>query len=496
MKSHFKKWMLVSLVLFFPLLGFTADNQLSEKEKSDGWILMFDGKSFENWKIDKWNANCFKIEDNSIKCYGKPSMVYYNAPENVYKDFHFVADVMTKKGANSGIFFHTKYQDKGWPRGHEAQVNCTQRDPVKTGSVYIVKKYMKQAHKDDQWFHYEIIVRGKTVITKVNGEVVVTYKEGDAKGSRKLSSGTFGLQAHDPGSIVFYKNIKVKALSAATMNRAEKAKSLDLRAMTFNIRNGRAKDGENRWELRKEFVCDVIRDYAPDVLGVQEAFRFQLDEFNKRLPEYGEVGIGRDGASKGEYTSILYLKKRFDVDESGTFWLSDTPTKPSAHWGNRYRRVCSWARLIDKKSARAFYVYNTHMDHESQRARENGAQLIMKTIMARTQPDPFILMGDFNASESNPVITYLKGDGKLAEQSPIPVVDSWRIMHPNEKVAGTSNRFNGYLGSSKIDYIFVMPGTHVSKASIVRTNRDGRWPSDHYPVTAELSLRKSTQRTK
>ena len=94
---------------------------------------------------------------------------------------------------------------------------------------------------------------------------------------------------------------------------------------------------EGRGELRQQFVCDVIRDYAPDVLGVQEAYRFQLDEFNKRLPEYGEVGIGRDGEAKGEHSSILYLQKRFDVDESGTFWLSDTPTKPSAHWGNRYQ---------------------------------------------------------------------------------------------------------------------------------------------------------------
>ena len=268
--------------------------------------------------------------------------------------------------------------------------------------------------------------------------------------------------------------------------QAEKVKPLDLRTMTFNIRNGRAKDGENRWELRQKFVCDVIRDYAPDVLGVQEAYRFQLDEFNKRLPEYGEVGIGRDGEAKGEHSSILYLQKRFDVDESGTFWLSDTPTKPSAHWGNRYRRICTWARLIDKESARPFYVYNTHMDHQSQRARENGVQLIMKTIKERTHPDPFILMGDFNAHESNPVIAYLKGIGKLAGHSPIPVVDSWRVLHPEEKVVCTSSRFTGYLDGPKIDYILVTPDIRALEATIVRTNRDGRYPSDHYPVTAQL----------
>ena len=267
---------------------------------------------------------------------------------------------------------------------------------------------------------------------------------------------------------------------------AESLNPLDLRTMTFNVRNGRAKDGDNRWALRRNFVCDVIRDYAPDVLGVQEAFRFQLNDLNKALPEYGEIGIGRDGETKGEYSSILYLQTRFDVDESGTFWLSETPTKPSTHWGNRCRRVCTWARLIDKESERPIYVYNTHMDHESQRARENGIQLIMKNINERRHQDPFILMGDLNSSESNPVVAYLKGTGELTGRNPIPVVDSWRVTHPEEKVAGTASRFNGYQNGPKIDYILVTADTSTIEANIVRTNRKGRYPSDHYPVTAHL----------
>ena len=281
---------------------------------------------------------------------------------------------------------------------------------------------------------------------------------------------------------------------------ATNAQTVDIRVMTFNIRNGRANDGDNRWDLRKEFVCDVIRNYAPDVLGVQEAYRFQLDEFNKRLPEYGEVGIGRDGGSRGEHSSILYLRKRFDAHESGTFWLSDTPTKPSAHWGNRYRRVCTWVRLVDKETMQPFYVYNTHMDHQSQPAREKGVQLIMKTILERKHSDPFVLMGDFNARESNPATGYLRGTKRLTTDNPIPVVDSWRVLHPDEKVVGTGSRFTGYLDGPKIDYIFVTPNTHVSEAAIVRTDRNGRYPSDHYPVTALLSLRHgasatTTQRT-
>jgi len=258
--------------------------------------------------------------------------------------------------------------------------------------------------------------------------------------------------------------------------------------MTFNIRYGFANDGENRWELRKDLVTDVISQNAPDVLGVQEAMRFQLDHIHNRLPEYSEVGISRDGGSEGEYSAILYLKSRFDVDSSGTFWLSETPAEPSTHWGNQYLRICTWARFIDKESNKAFYIYNTHLDHESQQAREKGAELIMRTISERTHSNPFMLMGDLNASESNSAIKYLKGNEKLSRHTPIPLIDSWRVVHPDETVAGTFNSFTGAENGPKIDYIFVTPETIVSDADIVKTNRDGRYPSDHYPVTAVISL--------
>ena len=272
------------------------------------------------------------------------------------------------------------------------------------------------------------------------------------------------------------------------MSPLEKAEPLDIRVMTFNIRTGLAEDGENGWDLRKAFVCDVIRQYAPDVLGVQEACRFQLDAFNEHLPEYGEVGIGRDGGTKGEYSAILYRKQRFEVDDSGTFWLSDTPAVPSAHWGNPYRRICTWARFTDKKSARAFYVYNTHLDHQSQQAREESVKLIIKHIKARTHRDPFVLTGDFNAGEDNPVIGYLKGTAAFSDPTPIPLVDSFRMLHPAEKVVGTGNGFKGQQDGPKIDYIFITQDTCTLEAAIVKTTREGRTPSDHYPVTAQLRL--------
>lgn len=194
-----------------PLAAFAEDNTLTEAEKKDGWISLFNGKNFDGWKIDKWNPESFSIEEGAIKCHGEPSMIYHDGAAKNVKDFHFVADVMTKPGANGGIFFHTTYQDKGWPIGHEAQINMTQKDPVKTGSVYIVKKHLEAPAKDNEWFRYEIIVKGKRVETKVNGKTVVVYEEeDDVKGTRKLSQGTFGIQAHDPGSVVLIKNIKVK----------------------------------------------------------------------------------------------------------------------------------------------------------------------------------------------------------------------------------------------------------------------------------------------
>ncbi|MCP4377667.1 MAG: endonuclease/exonuclease/phosphatase family protein, partial [bacterium] len=217
---------------------------------------------------------------------------------------------------------------------------------------------------------------------------------------------------------------------------------LNLRVMTFNIRNGKADDKQNNWQHRREMVCDVITKYSPDVLGLQEAFRFQLDEMNKILPDYGEIGTGRDGGTKGEYSAIYYRRNRFSVDESGTFWLSDTPAKPSKHWGNGCIRICTWARLHDRTAQRSFYVYNTHLDHKSQASRAKSVRLIMQVIGKRKHQDPFILTGDFNAAENNSIIKYLKGKDP-ADRSALPVVDTFRSVHPDAKVVGTANRFRG-----------------------------------------------------
>ncbi|MBW3555105.1 MAG: endonuclease/exonuclease/phosphatase family protein, partial [Gemmatimonadetes bacterium] len=149
-----------------------------------------------------------------------------------------------------------------------------------------------------------------------------------------------------------------------------------LRVMTFNVRYGTAPDGADAWPHRRAQLLRVVTDHDPDVLGLQEALRFQVDEIRAAMDEPGEVvGVGRDdGAEAGEYSAILYDRGRLALLDQGTFWLSDTPSVPgSTSWGNRIPRIATWARLRDTATDTSFYVVNTHWDHESQNARERSA---------------------------------------------------------------------------------------------------------------------------
>jgi hypothetical protein len=183
----------------------------------DGFDPLFDGKSLAGWKVNE-NPQSWKVADGQIVCHGPRSHLFYVGPDAAkpadYKNFHFKADVMTKPGANSGIFFHTKFQPEGWPAdGYEMQVNNSQGDPVRTGSIYNVVKNFVPPAKDDTWFTEEVMVKDKQITVMVDGKVLFEFVEPDGvTGTRKLSSGTFALQAHDPGSEVHYKNIRVKRL--------------------------------------------------------------------------------------------------------------------------------------------------------------------------------------------------------------------------------------------------------------------------------------------
>ncbi|HET6631058.1 MAG TPA: endonuclease/exonuclease/phosphatase family protein [Woeseiaceae bacterium] len=263
------------------------------------------------------------------------------------------------------------------------------------------------------------------------------------------------------------------------------SRDLAVRVLSFNIRYGTAPDGPNAWPQRAELVFDVIRRQDSDFVGLQEALRFQIDAIRDAVSGYEEVGGGRDdGREAGEYSAILYLKDRWRVADSGTLWLSDTPAVPgSMDWGNRFPRIVTWGRFVERESGRAVWVFNTHFDHESQRARLRSAELLAERIADREPRDPVIVTGDFNAGEANPAIRHLEGgDGR----SPVRLVDTFRVLHPDAGAAGTFGEFTGRRNGPKIDYVFVERGTRVLEAQIIRDNRDGRYPSDHYPVFAEI----------
>ncbi|MPZ17565.1 MAG: DUF1080 domain-containing protein [Luteitalea sp.] len=205
------------LASFVALAGLAASTQQADDE---GWIPLFDGKTLEGWKAGE-NAETFTVEDGAIVVDGPRAHLFYVGPvqEHDFENFEFKADVMTTPGSNSGMYFHTAYQDEGWPKaGFEIQVNNSHTDPKRTGSLYNIQDNYEAPAKDDEWFTQHIIVQGTRVLVKVNGKDVTDYTEPESSdtpskeaGSR-LSRGTFALQGHDPQSKVFYKNIMVKPL--------------------------------------------------------------------------------------------------------------------------------------------------------------------------------------------------------------------------------------------------------------------------------------------
>lgn len=187
-------------------------------EKSEPeWISLFDGKTFNNWKVGN-NAATFTVEDGMIKVNGNIAHLFYDGDVNnhQFKNFEFKADVMTTRGSNSGIYFHTEYQESGWPKkGYESQVNNSHTDWRRTGSLYGIQDVKEVYVKDNEWYTEYIRVEGKRIVIKIDDKTVVDYTEPDnpqRDSLRKLSTGTFALQGHDPKSKVYYKNIFVKLL--------------------------------------------------------------------------------------------------------------------------------------------------------------------------------------------------------------------------------------------------------------------------------------------
>lgn len=188
----------------------------ADAKGDSSWVSLFDGKTLQGWKASENKDSC-RVEDGAICVNGPRSHLFYvgDVNDGKFKNFELKCKVKTLPNSNSGIYFHTDYQDEGWPaKGYEAQVNNTGGDPKKTGGLYAVQDVFEAPAKDNEWFDYHIIVDGKRIMVKINGATTADYTEEDGldREGRRLSSGTFALQAHDPGSKVLYKDVRVKVL--------------------------------------------------------------------------------------------------------------------------------------------------------------------------------------------------------------------------------------------------------------------------------------------
>jgi len=198
------------------LIALAAGLLIAPLCQAGDWIKMFDGKTLEGWKVNTENPETFSVEDGAIKVAGPRTHLFYGADGNAkFKDFEFECEVKTAKNSNAGIFFHTAYQENGWPStGYEAQVNATHKDWRKTGSIYSFKDVREVAHADGEWFTYLIKVQGKKVTIKINGKVVNEYEEPDdhKDKTKRLGEGTIALQGHDPKSLVYFRKLRIRKL--------------------------------------------------------------------------------------------------------------------------------------------------------------------------------------------------------------------------------------------------------------------------------------------
>jgi endonuclease/exonuclease/phosphatase family metal-dependent hydrolase len=259
-----------------------------------------------------------------------------------------------------------------------------------------------------------------------------------------------------------------------------------LSAMSFNIFHDASSEalGIGPWESRRDLVAQTIAD--ADIVGLQEAYLWQVDWLVTQLPSYSYVGRGRDAGGGGESVTILFKTARFTLEESGHFWLSPTPDAPGSvggpEWGAMsVPRIVTWARLGFQDSDRELYVYNTHLpanENGGSEARRHGVILLADRIAARSSPDvPFILLGDLNSTEAGFPVRYLKREARTDDDrlSPVGVTDTWRQV--NAGAVGTRCR-NDALGApivhgERVDYVLVMDTTRTDGVGGARSTAEG-----------------------
>jgi endonuclease/exonuclease/phosphatase family metal-dependent hydrolase len=253
-----------------------------------------------------------------------------------------------------------------------------------------------------------------------------------------------------------------------------------LKVMTYNVRYA-SDTPPNAWGVRLPVALAMLAEQQPDIIGTQETQYRQVKDFASHLQGYDWIGLGREGGSRGEFMAMYYRTERLEPLEFDHFWLSDTPDRiGSSTWGNSNRRMVTWVRFRDLATKREFYCFNTHFDHEIQPAREKSAALLWDRIQALDTKLPVIVLGDFNAvAQHNVAYDLLVGEDKLT--------DAWLAAAERGPLFAT---FHGYLPpqaeGSRIDWILLRGPVRCERAEIVTFERDGQYPSDHFPVTAQL----------
>jgi endonuclease/exonuclease/phosphatase family metal-dependent hydrolase len=281
-----------------------------------------------------------------------------------------------------------------------------------------------------------------------------------------------------PALLLFTALLVQWALGA--IRAADTPDGASLRVMTFNLRFA-STNPPNAWPERRPVMKTCLEQSAPDLIGTQEGLYQQINDLAADLPQYQWIGTGRDGGSRGEFMAIFYRPDRFEPLEFDHFWLSDTPNViGSTSWGNRNRRMVTWVRFLDRRTARQFYFFNTHLDHEIQPAREKASVLIRERVERLTQALPILLVGDFNAAAGANKAYDILTEGGFFE-------DTWlNAKQPrNEKIA-TFHNYRGPREGSRIDWILARGAIVVESSEIVTCSENGQYPSDHFPVMATI----------
>lgn len=256
-----------------------------------------------------------------------------------------------------------------------------------------------------------------------------------------------------------------------------------MRILSCNVRYSGAKDGDNIWANRKQLCIDVIRTQNPDIVCCQEVEADQLSDLNEGLPGFEWSGMVDDPHALSPVNAIFYRRDQFRRISTGGYWLSETPhICGSRSWKSDCVRLCNWMRLADVTSGKDFRVVNTHLDHVSQPAREQQARLINEDAASYPGDYPQILTGDMNSNAANPVLLSYVGVGWK---------DTYTAVHGAANPGNTIHRFLGpaYTGNNgKIDWILVRGDVRTRDAAIIRTSANGRYPSDHYFISADILL--------